>query len=66
MQVGDEDAIERVCRQIISANPKAVAKYKRTKDWKHANKLMGEIRKATGGKYDMKKVDEALRKLLDK
>ena len=61
---GDAE-IEKICNQIVKENAKLVAQYKSSnKNSKNINKLMGLVRKATDGKYDMKKVNDCLLKIL--
>ncbi len=64
--MSDDAEIQKICEQVLTENPKLVSSYKSSnKSSKHFNKLMGSVRKATGGKYDMKKVTNCLEKLLD-
>ncbi len=62
--VGDEE-LEKVCREAIEANPKACEEYKAGKE-KAAGALYGYIKRATGGKADIEKAGEIIRRLLGK
>ncbi len=64
IQISDQEALNRVVEQIVSAQPKAVADY-------HAGKtsalgfLMGQVMRATGGKANPNVVREVLMSYLD-
>lgn len=59
-----ESELEEICRQAIESNPKAAEDFKSGKD-KVIFALYGFIKKATGGKADIRKADNVLRKLLN-
>lgn len=59
----DDGELEDICRKAIEANAAAVADFKGGKE-KAIFALYGFIKKATGGKADIKKADEILRRLI--
>lgn len=62
-QVSDTGELERICRQIIVANPDVVAKYKAGND-KMFGFFVGQAMQATGGKGNPKVMSELLKRLL--
>ena len=62
-QTTDTGEIERLCREAIAGNAKAVTQFKAGQE-KAINALKGPVMKATKGKADPKAVDEILRQLL--
>jgi aspartyl-tRNA(Asn)/glutamyl-tRNA(Gln) amidotransferase subunit B len=64
-QISDSDEIERICGEIIAANPSQVADYRSGKE-KAFNALVGQVMKATKGKANPQQVNDVLkRKLAD-
>ena len=62
--VGISDGeLERLCREAIEANPRAVADVRSGKD-KAINVMFGYIMRKTGGKADIRKAEALLRKLI--
>src|SRR5262249_48971041 len=62
-QVSDAGAIERVCREVVDANPKQVAQYKGGNP-KIIGFFVGNVMKATQGKANPEMVNEILKRLL--
>ena len=62
-QSTDTGALEDICRQVITDNPKPVEQFKAGKETA-INALKGQVMKATRGKANPKLVDDILRKLL--
>jgi aspartyl-tRNA(Asn)/glutamyl-tRNA(Gln) amidotransferase subunit B len=59
-QVSDTGALEKLCDEVISANPAKVAEFKAGND-KVLNWMTGQIMKSSGGKANPKVVGEILR-----
>jgi len=59
----DEGELREICKQAIAATPAAVSDYKGGKD-KAIFALYGYIKKATGGKADIKLADVILKELI--
>lgn len=59
----DSSAIENICRKVMEEQPHAVADYKKGK-LNSINHLKGQVMKATGGKINVKIVNETLQRLL--
>ena len=62
-QISDSDEIERICGEIIAANPSQVADYRGGKE-KAFNSLVGQAMKATKGKANPQQVNEILKRKL--
>jgi len=62
-QVTDAAAIEKVCREIVAANPKQVAQYQGGNP-KIIGFFVGQVMKATQGKANPEMVNEILKRLL--
>ncbi len=62
-QISDSAEIERICGEIIAANPGQVADYKSGKE-KAFNSLVGQTMKATKGKANPQQVNDILRRKL--
>ena len=62
-QVTDAGAIEKVCREIVDANPKQVAQYKGGNP-KIIGFFVGQVMKATQGKANPEMVNEILKRLM--
>ena len=62
-QVSDTGEIEALCRQVLDANPKAVAEYKSGKTGS-INFLKGQVIKLSQGKANPQVVNDTLAKLL--
>ncbi|MBI3069170.1 MAG: Asp-tRNA(Asn)/Glu-tRNA(Gln) amidotransferase subunit GatB [Betaproteobacteria bacterium] len=62
-QISDSGELERICDEIIGANPKQVADYRAGKE-KAFNSLVGQVMKATRGKANPQQVNEILRRRL--
>ena len=58
-----EDELERICKEAIAGNPKVAEDFKGGKE-KAIFALFGFIKKATGGRADMRKAEEILKKLI--
>ncbi len=58
-----DDELEKICRQVIAENPKIIEDFKGGKD-KAICGLYGFIKRATGGKADIRKADALLRKII--
>ena len=59
-QVSDTGAIEKLCDEVIAANPAKVAEFKAGND-KVLNWMTGQVMKSSGGKANPKMVGEVLR-----
>jgi aspartyl-tRNA(Asn)/glutamyl-tRNA(Gln) amidotransferase subunit B len=59
-QVSDTGALEKLCDEVISANPAKVEEFKAGND-KVLNWMTGQIMKSSGGKANPKIVGEILR-----
>ncbi len=57
------DALQQICREAIAANPKAVADFKGGKE-KAISAMFGYVKRATGGKADIRKAETIIRDLL--
>ncbi|MGN6716961.1 MAG: Asp-tRNA(Asn)/Glu-tRNA(Gln) amidotransferase subunit GatB [Candidatus Binatia bacterium] len=64
-QVSDDDAIETAVAQVIAANPKQVAQFQSGNE-KVFGFLVGQVMKVTQGKAKPQKVNEILRKSLNR
>ena len=62
-QISDSNEIERICDEVIVANPRQVEDYRAGKD-KAFNSLVGQVMKATRGKANPQQVTEILRRKL--
>jgi aspartyl-tRNA(Asn)/glutamyl-tRNA(Gln) amidotransferase subunit B len=62
-QISDSGELERICGEIIAANPKQVENYRSGKD-KAFNSLVGQVMKATQGKANPQQVSEILKRKL--
>lgn len=60
--LSDED-LEKLCRQAVEANPKAVEDIKNGKD-KAINVMFGYVMKNSRGKADVKKAESIIRKII--
>jgi aspartyl-tRNA(Asn)/glutamyl-tRNA(Gln) amidotransferase subunit B len=60
----DAGELEKICRESIAANPKAVEQYKGGK-LNAINALKGQVMKATKGQANPQTVDEVLKKLME-
>ena len=58
-QVSDSGAIEKLCDEVIAANPSKVAEFKAGND-KVLNWMTGQIMKSSGGKANPKMVGDVL------
>ncbi|WP_341876561.1 Asp-tRNA(Asn)/Glu-tRNA(Gln) amidotransferase subunit GatB [Defluviitalea saccharophila] len=58
-----DEVLESLCKEAIDANPKALADVRSGKD-KAINTMFGYIMKKTGGKADIRKAEDLLRKLI--
>ena len=63
-QSTDTDALEVICNEVITSNPKPVEEFKAGKE-PAINALKGQVMKATRGTANPRIIDELLRKLLD-
>ena len=63
-QVRDEDEIDRLAREVIEAQPKAVADYRGGKE-SAVGFLVGQLMRATRGRTDPQNAAEVLRRHLD-
>ncbi len=59
-QVSDSGAIEKLCDEVIAANPAKVAEFKAGND-KVLNWMTGQVMKSSGGKANPKMVGDVLR-----
>ncbi|MCE9519941.1 MAG: Asp-tRNA(Asn)/Glu-tRNA(Gln) amidotransferase subunit GatB [Verrucomicrobia bacterium] len=59
-QVSDSGAIEKLCDEVIAANPDKVAEFKAGND-KVLNWMTGQVMKSSGGKANPKMVGDVLR-----
>jgi aspartyl-tRNA(Asn)/glutamyl-tRNA(Gln) amidotransferase subunit B len=62
-QISDSGAIERICDDVIAANPKQAEDYRAGKE-KAFNSLVGQVMKATKGKANPQQVNEILKRKL--
>ena len=62
-QISDNIEIERICDEVIAANPKQVADYRGGKE-KAFNSLVGQVMKLTKGKANPQQVNEILKRKL--
>ncbi len=62
-QISDSGELERICSDVIAANPSQVADYRSGKE-KAFNSLVGQVMKMTMGKADPRQVSEILRRRL--
>jgi len=58
-QVSDESALEAVVEQVLAENPRAVADFKEGKQ-QALGALQGKVKAATGGKANMRVVQQML------
>ncbi len=61
--ISDIGELERICNEIITANPAQVAEYRAGKD-KAFNFLVGQAMKASGGKANPQQLNEILKRKL--
>jgi aspartyl-tRNA(Asn)/glutamyl-tRNA(Gln) amidotransferase subunit B len=64
-QISDSDALAEVAREVMAANPQAVADYHAGKD-RAVQFLMGQVMRRTRGQANPGKVTELLRVELDR
>jgi aspartyl-tRNA(Asn)/glutamyl-tRNA(Gln) amidotransferase subunit B len=62
-QISDSSELERICGDVINANPRQVEDYRAGKD-KAFNSLVGQVMKATKGKANPQQVSEILKRKL--
>ena len=62
-QISDIGEVERICAEVIAANPTQVADYRAGKE-KAFNSLVGQVMKLTKGKANPQQVSEILRRKL--
>ncbi|HXF66993.1 MAG TPA: Asp-tRNA(Asn)/Glu-tRNA(Gln) amidotransferase subunit GatB [Burkholderiales bacterium] len=62
-QISDAGELERICDEVIAANPRQVADYRSGKE-KAFNSLVGQVMKATRGKANPQQVSEILKRKL--
>ncbi|MBI3042966.1 MAG: Asp-tRNA(Asn)/Glu-tRNA(Gln) amidotransferase subunit GatB [Betaproteobacteria bacterium] len=62
-QISDSGELERICDEVIGANPSQVADYKGGKE-KAFNSLVGQVMKLTKGKANPQQVTEILKRKL--
>jgi len=62
-QISDSGEIEKICDDVIVANPKQVEDYRAGKE-KAFNSLVGQVMKATRGKANPQQVNEILKRKL--
>ena len=62
-QISDSGEIERICGEVIAANPKQVEDYRAGKE-KAFNSLVGQVMKLTKGKANPQQVTEILKRKL--
>jgi aspartyl-tRNA(Asn)/glutamyl-tRNA(Gln) amidotransferase subunit B len=62
-QISDSSEIERICGEVVAANPQQVADYKGGRE-KAFNSLVGQAMKLSKGKANPQQVSEILRKKL--
>jgi aspartyl-tRNA(Asn)/glutamyl-tRNA(Gln) amidotransferase subunit B len=60
----DTGELEKICREIVAANPKPVEQYRAGK-LNAINALKGQVMKQTRGQANPQTVDEVLKKLLE-
>jgi aspartyl-tRNA(Asn)/glutamyl-tRNA(Gln) amidotransferase subunit B len=62
-QISDSGELERICSEVIAANPSQVADYKGGKE-KAFNSLVGQAMKLTKGKANPQQVSDILKRKL--
>ena len=62
-QISDSGELERICDQVIAANPRQVGEYRAGKD-RAFNSLVGQAMKLTKGKANPQQVTEILKRKL--
>jgi aspartyl-tRNA(Asn)/glutamyl-tRNA(Gln) amidotransferase subunit B len=62
-QISDSSELERICGEVIAANPSQVADYRSGKE-KAFNSLVGQVMKLTKGKANPQQVSEILKRKL--
>jgi aspartyl-tRNA(Asn)/glutamyl-tRNA(Gln) amidotransferase subunit B len=62
-QISDSGELERICDDVIAANPRQVEDYRAGKD-RAFNSLVGQVMKATRGKANPQQVSEILKRKL--
>jgi len=62
-QISDSGELERICDQVVAANPRQVEDYRAGKE-KAFNSLVGQVMKLTKGKANPQQVSEILRRKL--
>ena len=62
-QISDSGELERICSEVIAANPSQVADYRSGKE-KAFNSLVGQAMKLTRGKANPQQVTEILKRKL--
>ncbi len=62
-QISDSGELEKICDDVIAANPRQVEDYRAGKD-KAFNSLVGQVMKATKGKGNPQQVSEILKRKL--
>jgi aspartyl-tRNA(Asn)/glutamyl-tRNA(Gln) amidotransferase subunit B len=60
---GDAQELEKICDQVIAANPRQVEDYRAGKE-KAFNSLVGQVMKATKGKANPQQVNDILKRKL--
>ena len=63
-KIGDQDAVDRIVRDVLAGHQATVAEYRAGKT-KTFGFLVGQVMKATAGKADPAKVNESVRRFLD-
>jgi len=63
IQISDRGELERICDEVITANPRQVEDYRAGKD-KAFHSLVGQVMKATRGKANPRQVNEILKRKL--
>jgi len=63
LQIGDEEFIENIVKQVIDENQKAVDDYKKGKE-KVMGFLIGQVMKKTKGKVNSEVVEKTIKKLI--
>ncbi len=58
-----EDDLRKICEEAVAASPQAVADFRKGKD-KAIFAMFGYVKRATGGKADIKKAEAIIRSLL--
>mmetsp|Transcript_14027 Transcript_14027/g.41684 ORF Transcript_14027/g.41684 Transcript_14027/m.41684 type:complete len:87 (-) Transcript_14027:1179-1439(-) len=64
VQVSDDDALETLCRDVIAANPKELARFKATQNPKLVKFFVGQVMRASKGSANPKKLQPLLTKIL--